>query len=148
MSPHSAPAPATPTVHVGTAASGRRGAKLRRAVIAGVLTAGLATVGSGAHAAAAADLSAAETPLTLTATVNGQNALLRPDFQGFSVESADFAHGYLTTERMRDRLRTLGPQGVIRLGGYSMDLVWPAFGEWSDTPARRRPSAGPSTRKT
>ncbi|MGH3388250.1 MAG: glycosyl hydrolase family 79 C-terminal domain-containing protein [Actinomadura sp.] len=66
--------------------------------------------------------------------MSGRNARLVDDFQGFSVESADFAHGFLTKERMGRRLRTLGP-GVIRLGGYSMDLVWPAFGEWTDAPA-------------
>ncbi|MGS2618720.1 hypothetical protein ACVCAH_29955 [Micromonospora sp. LZ34] len=94
----------------------------------------MATIASSA-AAAAGNPATAQTSLTLTATVNGQNPQLRPDFQGFSVESADFAHGYLTIGRMSQRLRTLGPQGVIRLGGYSMDLVWPAFGQWSDVPA-------------
>ncbi|MBQ0895722.1 hypothetical protein KBX37_21925 [Micromonospora sp. U56] len=67
--------------------------------------------------------------------MDGRNAVLSGNFQGFSVESADFAHGFLTKERMAERLRTLGPNGVIRLGGYSMDLVWPAFGEWTDVPA-------------
>jgi len=33
------------------------------------------------------------------------------------------------------RLKTLGPSGVVRLGGYSMDLVWPAFGKYANAPA-------------
>jgi hypothetical protein len=66
--------------------------------------------------------------------MSAHNARLADDFQGFSVESADFAHGFLTEKRMAQRLRTLGP-GVIRLGGYSMDLVWPAFGAWRGVPA-------------
>ena len=70
-----------------------------------------------------------------TASVRGDGVRLGPGFQGFSVESADFAHGFLTRQRMAQRLRTLGRHGVVRLGGYSMDLVWPAFGRWSDTPA-------------
>lgn len=77
----------------------------------------------------------APTPITLTATTDPGNATIPGDFQGFSVESADFAHGYLTRERMSQRLKTLGKHGVIRLGGYSMDLVWPAFGEYKDAPA-------------
>ncbi|MEV4813544.1 glycosyl hydrolase family 79 C-terminal domain-containing protein [Micromonospora avicenniae] len=105
---------------------------LRRSLLAGALATGL--VAAGALPATADDIAAA-TSLTLSATVDGRNAVLSGEFQGFSVESADFAHGYLTRERMAERLRTLGPQGVIRLGGYSMDLVWPAFGEWTDVPA-------------
>ncbi|PWR12239.1 hypothetical protein [Micromonospora sp. ATA51] len=99
-----------------------------------MLAAGLVAAGSGMRAAAD-DALPPTASLTLTATVNGQNARLGDEFQGFSVESADFAHGFLTRERMAERLRTLGPHGVIRLGGYSMDLVWPAFGAWSDAPA-------------
>lgn len=105
---------------------------LRRSLVAGVLATGLVAAGG---LPATADDSAATTDLTLTATVDGRNAVLGGDFQGFSVESADFAHGYLTRERMAQRLGTLGPHGVIRLGGYSMDLVWPAFGAWTDAPA-------------
>ncbi|MER7443479.1 glycosyl hydrolase family 79 C-terminal domain-containing protein [Micromonospora avicenniae] len=105
---------------------------LRRSLVAGALAAGLVAAGA---LPATADDTVATTDLTLTATVDGTNAVLGGDFQGFSVESADFAHGYLTRERMAERLRTLGPQGVIRLGGYSMDLVWPAFGEWAGAPA-------------
>jgi hypothetical protein len=54
--------------------------------------------------------------------------------QGFSVESADLAHGFLTKALLARKLKTLGPHGVIRLGGYSMDLVWPAFGAYRDEP--------------
>ncbi|MBQ0895724.1 hypothetical protein KBX37_21935 [Micromonospora sp. U56] len=109
---------------------GRR--RLRRCLIVGALVAGLAPSGGGAAVAGAA--APATTDLSITATLNEHNARLTDDFQGFSVESADFAHGFLTRERMSERLRTLGP-GVIRLGGYSMDLVWPAFGQWADAPA-------------
>jgi hypothetical protein len=36
---------------------------------------------------------------------------------------------------MSQWLKTLGTDGVLRLGGYSMDLVWPAFGAYRDAPA-------------
>jgi hypothetical protein len=71
------------------------------------------------------------TSVTLTASADGTNPKLPDDLQGFSVESADFAHGFLTSKLLSQRLRTLGPHGVIRIGGYSMDLVWPAFGQWA-----------------
>lgn len=116
----------------GTASRPARSRVLRRSLVAGALAAGLVAAGG---LPAIADDTAATTSLTLTATVDGTNAVLGDDFQGFSVESADFAHGYLTRERMAERLRTLGPHGVIRLGGYSMDLVWPAFGDWTTAPA-------------
>ncbi|MER7443482.1 glycosyl hydrolase family 79 C-terminal domain-containing protein [Micromonospora avicenniae] len=106
--------------------------RLRRFLIVGALAAGL--VSHPGAVAIAGEAAPAATDLTLTVTVNGGNARLTDDFQGFSVESADFAHGFLTRERMAERLRTLGP-GVLRLGGYSMDLVWPAFGQWADAPA-------------
>jgi hypothetical protein len=77
---------------------------------------------------------AADSEINLVVTSNPANARITGDNQGFSVESADFAHGYLTKDRMAQRLRTLGP-GVLRLGGYSMDLVWPAFGAAKGTPA-------------
>jgi hypothetical protein len=35
--------------------------------------------------------------VTLTAATDGTNPKLPGDLQGFSVESADFAHGYLTS---------------------------------------------------
>jgi hypothetical protein len=73
--------------------------------------------------------------VTLTAATDGTNPKLPGDLQGFSVESADFAHGYLTSKLLARRLDTLGPEGVIRIGGYSMDLVWPAFGQWAGVPA-------------
>jgi hypothetical protein len=117
---------------VGRQLMARRG--LVCTVTAGVFALGGATPALGSVQAdgATADNT---TSVTLTATMSGHNARLADDFQGFSVESADFAHGFLTKERMSERLRTLGPHGVIRLGGYSMDLVWPAFGQWADVPA-------------
>jgi hypothetical protein len=78
---------------------------------------------------------AARTDAAQTHGLRPHGLRLTTGFQGFSVESADFAHGFLTRERMAQRLRTLGRHGVIRLGGYSMDLVWPAFGAWRDVPA-------------
>ncbi|HET6739002.1 MAG TPA: glycosyl hydrolase family 79 C-terminal domain-containing protein [Kribbella sp.] len=78
---------------------------------------------------------AAGTPVSLSATMDGRNAVLPSDLQGFSVESADLAHGFLTSRLLARRLKTLGPHGVIRIGGYSMDLVWPAFGAWAGAPA-------------
>jgi len=50
--------------------------------------------------------------LLVTTTASGENARIPEDFQGFSVESADFAHGYLTKERMSERLQTLGDHGI------------------------------------
>jgi len=101
-----------------------------RSLLAATLA--VALTSSGTLVAAAAPPPAAE--IRLTVTSDRTNASITGDNQGFSVESADFAHGYLTRERMAQRLKTLGP-GVLRLGGYSMDLVWPAFGTAKDTPA-------------
>jgi hypothetical protein len=102
--------------------------------LAAVASIGLAA-GAALAAPAAAEDAAPAAPVTLAAAVDGTNATLPGDLQGFSVESADFAHGYLTSALMSRRLDTLGPRGVIRIGGYSMDLVWPAFGRWADQPA-------------
>jgi hypothetical protein len=115
----------------------RRTSRRLSAVILAMLAAALwgGTSPTSAVTAVEAASSRATTDITLTATASEENARIPAGFQGFSVESADFAHGFLTKERMAQRLRTLGPRGVIRIGGYSMDLVWPAFGEWSDTPA-------------
>lgn len=66
----------------------------------------------------------AQTAFTLDAHGSPVSAKLDPGMQGFSVESADFGHGYLTKELLAERLKALGPHGVLRLGGYSMDLVW------------------------
>lgn len=55
--------------------------------------------------------------------------------QGFSFESADLAHGFITRQLLAGPLRGLGPKGVIRISGYTADLVWPAFGAYAETPA-------------
>ncbi|MEK0098968.1 hypothetical protein WDA79_10800, partial [Streptomyces sp. A475] len=75
------------------------------------------------------------THFALDATGSPSGTRFDSAMQGFSVESADFAHGYLTQDLLAKRLKTLGPHGVLRLGGYSMDLVWPAFGAAADAPA-------------
>ena len=106
-----------------------------RTLLAGTLAIGLSAY-SGPGTAVGDDTGV--TDFALTATViedDDGKTRLTEGFQGFSVESADFAHGYLTSERMAQRLRTLGDEGVIRIGGYSMDLVWPAFGDWAGAPA-------------
>ncbi|MDF6040707.1 hypothetical protein LRD69_00690 [Streptomyces sp. JH14] len=77
----------------------------------------------------------AATPFALDATGSASPVEFDGGMQGFSVESADFAHGYLTKDLLAERLKTLGPRGVLRLGGYSMDLVWPAFGAYRDASA-------------
>jgi hypothetical protein len=97
-----------------------------RLVLATGLAIGLTASGAGT--------AAGSTAFTLTpAAPNGGS--VTGDNLGFSVESADFAHGFLTKARMAPWLRTLGPRGVLRLGGYSMDLVWPAFGAYRGSPA-------------
>src|SRR3954447_25633725 len=88
----------------------------------------------GLSALAGAPARAASTSIDLTVTQSVSGARITGDNQGFSVESADFAHGFLTRSLLAQWLRTLGPHGVIRLGGYSMELVWPAFGAWADAP--------------
>ncbi len=95
----------------------------------GLLATGLAT-GSTARAADPAGSAA----FTLTASGDPSSTGITSYTQGFSVESADFAHGFLTKDLLARKLKTLGNTGVIRLGGYSMDLVWPAFGAYSDAP--------------
>jgi hypothetical protein len=99
----------------------------RSGLVAVVLIGGLTGLGG--------PVAAADTAFTLTATADSANARITADEQGFSVESADLAHGFLTKTRLARRLQTLGRHGVIRLGGYSMDLVWPAFGPYSGTEA-------------
>jgi len=113
---------------------------LRRSLLVGGLALGLSAYTFVAPASSQDDQPT--TNLTITATASGENARIPEDFQGFSVESADFAHGHLTKERMSERLQTLGDHGTIRLGGYSMDLVWPAFGAWRDTPAPKEAIGG------
>jgi hypothetical protein len=82
------------------------------------------------------------TEFRLHATKAAHNAHITGGQQGFSVESADFAHGFLTKQLLGQPLRTLNHDGVLRIGGYSMDLVWPAFGKWSDTPAPEQAIGG------
>ncbi|MFJ7628432.1 hypothetical protein ACIQZN_18260 [Streptomyces sp. NPDC097595] len=124
-------------------ARGTTGRRLTRTALAAVLVAG-AGLPAGHAFAQDGGSAPATTPFALNATAHGPGAgaRLTGDHQGFSVESADFAHGYLTKERMADRLRTLGDDGVIRLGGYSMDLVWPAFGKWSGSAAPKEAIGG------
>jgi len=110
----------------------RRPRGLQRAALAAALVVGLGAAGSAS--ASGADRPG-PTAFTLNATKDSHNPRLSGDNQGFSVESADFAHGFLTKALMSERLKTLGRYGVVRLGGYSMDLVWPAFGQWSAVPA-------------
>lgn len=105
----------------------------RAAVVAGILA--LFAVGVAAAPAAQGADQPGTTGFDLTVSRNSANPRLTGANQGFSVESADFAHGFLTRDRMAQRLRTLSSDGVLRLGGYSMDLVWPAFGAWANTPA-------------
>ncbi len=91
-----------------------------------------AAIGTGS---AAVGDTAGSTAINLTATTDRSNAELSGASQGFSVESADFAHGFLTKALLSNRLKTLGRHGVIRIGGYSMDLVWPTFGAYRNAPA-------------
>lgn len=124
--------------------SHRSSGRIRRAftlLSAVVLTVGLSAVGGGIGGSpAVADT--ATTAFTLTATAGGTDAKLTGDAQGFSVESADFAHGFLTRALLAERLKTLGPRGFIRIGGYSMDLVWPTFGAYSAAPAPEQAIGG------
>jgi hypothetical protein len=99
---------------------------VRRLVLAIGLVIGLTASGAGAATGSAA--------FTLTPASDPGGGAITGGNLGFSVESADFAHGFLTKARMSRWLRTLGPHGVLRLGGYSMDLVWPAFGAYRSAP--------------
>lgn len=110
---------------------------LRRSLPAIGLTVGLVAgpAASGSNAAVASDAPADSTAFTLTPASEPTGGAITGDNLGFSVESADFAHGFLTKARMSQWLKTLSPHGVLRLGGYSMDLVWPAFGAYRNSPA-------------
>src|SRR5437764_378958 len=61
----------------------------------------------------AADPTTGSTAFTLTARADTDTFGTTGDNQGFSVESADFAHGYLSTALLAQWLKTLGPHGVI-----------------------------------
>lgn len=105
------------------------------AVSATVVAAAPAAPSAAVPTATSAVSSDAVTPIDLTATPDPTASRLPADLQGFSVETADLAHGFLSRDLLARRLDTLGRHGVIRVGGYSMDLVWPAFGRWADVPA-------------
>ncbi|WP_285630952.1 glycosyl hydrolase family 79 C-terminal domain-containing protein [Actinoallomurus iriomotensis] len=95
---------------------------------------GLATALTASVAVAAPAAPADSTAITLTPRGVPDSGAITGENLGFSVESADLAHGFLTKPRMSQWLKTLGRHGVLRLGGYSMDLVWPAFGAYRDAP--------------
>ncbi len=75
--------------------------------------------------------------LTFTPVSSITNSGISGGNQGFSVETADFAHGFLTRQLLARPLATLGNRGTIRIGGYTSELTWPAFGEYA---RRRTPS--------
>lgn len=108
----------------------RRGRTVRRSLLAAGLTAALAVSATLTAPPGSAD----SAPITLTPVGAPGNGTISGANLGFSVESADLAHGFLTKGRMSQWLKTLGHHGVLRLGGYSMDLVWPAFGAYARTP--------------
>lgn len=111
--------------------SGKRRPVLRSvAVLALALGLSAASISSSQVAGA----EGASTAITLTANSHTSHTRLTGDEQGFSVESADFAHGFLTSALMANRLKTLGHNGVLRIGGYSMELVWPTFGPYVGAP--------------
>jgi hypothetical protein len=98
-------------------------------------TASAASPKVGKSQAATEGTTSSSSAFTLTPTIGATGTELTGYNQGFSVESADFAHGFLTKELLANWLRTLGRHGVIRVGGYSVDLIWPAFGADRNTPA-------------
>jgi hypothetical protein len=110
----------------------RRGKRrtVRRSLLAAGLSAGLVASATLTAPPGSAD----PAPITLTPVSAPGNGTITGANLGFSVESADLAHGFLTKARMSQWLKTLGRHGVLRLGGYSMDLVWPAFGAYADSP--------------
>lgn len=119
----------------------RTGRRRPLSVAALVVSAAVAAVSlsvpgiASARSGSPADDQAGTTAFDLTATPDHSAAFITGYNQGFSVESADFAHGFITDALLGARLKTLGPHGVLRIGGYSMDLVWPAFGAYRDAPA-------------
>ncbi|WP_377272734.1 hypothetical protein [Peterkaempfera sp. SMS 1(5)a] len=113
-----------------------------RSLLAVALSAGAVLPAGTAVAQTADEPGPSATAIALAVPSRATGAPLTEGHQGFSVESADFAHGFLTTDLMAQRMRTLGSHGVLRLGGYSMDLVWPAFGSWADAPAPKEAIGG------
>lgn len=118
----------------------RRRSTARRTLLAIAAVAAVAAMVSAAATAPAARGSAPEpqtgsSAFTLTPTRGATGAGISGNNQGFSVESADFAHGFLTRQLLAHPLATLGRRGLIRIGGYTAELVWPAFGAYADQPA-------------
>ncbi|PZS19562.1 MAG: hypothetical protein DLM57_03875 [Pseudonocardiales bacterium] len=114
--------------------SAQRPGARRLAKTVACLAVALGLVAAGSTGGASAGAAAASTAFTLTATTDPSNAQITGNNQGFSVETADFAHGFLTKARMSRRLQTLSEHGVMRIGGYSMVLVWPTFGAYRNAP--------------
>lgn len=112
---------------------------LRRTLsaVAGVVAMLSVVVGvpPGAGTASARAAAPASRAITLTPTRGATDTGTSGDNQGFSVESADFAHGFLTRKLLARPLAQLGHRGVIRVGGYTVNLIWPAFGAYADKPA-------------
>jgi hypothetical protein len=113
-----------------------------RAALTVALAAGVAVPAGTAVAQGGGAPAASATSIGLSVAAHGDGAELTDGHQGFSVETADFAHGFLTRDLMAQRMRTLGSHGVLRIGGYSMDLVWPAFGAYANSPAPKEAIGG------
>jgi hypothetical protein len=113
-----------------------------RSALAIALAAGVAVPAGNSVAQAAGAQATPVISISLSASTHGDGALLTDGHQGFSVETADFAHGFLTRDLMAQRMKTLGSNGVLRIGGYSMDLVWPAFGAYAGSLAPKEAIGG------
>lgn len=119
---------------VGGRSRGTAAASRPRVLVAGVLAAVL-SLALGVCAASNALAHGAGETVTLTPTRGIAGTSTSGNNQGFSFESADLAHGFITRALLAGPLRGLGGHGVIRISGYTADLVWPAFGAYADTPA-------------
>lgn len=115
---------------------GRRRSTIRRTfamlAAATAVASAAVTIPAGTGTAVADE---ASSTFTLTPTRGATAAGTSGNNQGFSVESADFAHGFLTQRLLTQPLATLGQRGVLRIGGYTAELVWPAFGAYAGQPA-------------
>jgi hypothetical protein len=105
------------------------------AAVAALLSAAAVSGPAGTGIALAHGAEAGSSAFTFTPTRGATDAGPSGDNQGFSVESADFAHGFLDRQLLAQPLATLGHRGTIRIGGYTAELVWPAFGAYADQPA-------------